>query len=160
LTLGGERTLVWSNTNSISNPHSSFSTRGAAINELGQFVGSAGGSSPGYYSTGVGFHSFLGNLIPTDLNNSRQIVGPTLGVAGLLDFDPNTTMIFGKLSPTDSSSQALGINQAGTIVGDFGGVSHAVILTPVPEPSSVALAGLALAGLSGGAVRKRFKPAT
>jgi len=44
--------------------------------------------------------------------------------------------------------------------GDFGGVSHAVILTPVPEPSSVALAGLALAGLSAFAVRKRFKPAT
>ncbi len=46
--------------------------------------------------------------------------------------------------------EAFGINDLGQIVGygDFAGGEHAFLLTPVPEPGSLALVGLAVGGLA------------
>lgn len=111
----GNRTLRWSAANLITVVGPLANTAGAAINDFGQSVGIVGGLS-GYYNNGTTFTG-LSAFLPQDLNNTREIVGSLSGVATWLDFDTNTTTTLGKLSPTDSSSTALGINQAGTIVG-------------------------------------------
>lgn len=115
---GGQfnQTLRWSAANLVTNPFPLFNSRGYAINDLAQFVGTVSTLSGGYYSNGSTVTN-LGFFLPEDLNNSRTIVGSVSGIATWLDFDTNTTTTLGKLSPTDSSSTALGINQAGTIVG-------------------------------------------
>ncbi len=195
------RVRTWSPTDSIGNPYPFANLYGIAINDLGQFVGadpSQFGPVRGRYSPGSGPTINLNQFIPSDLNNARQIVGyeridAQSGLAGLIDLDTNTKTILGKLAPSDASSQALGINQAGTIVGVSGasgafitdqnhnllsltslldpafsgwtilsaddinnagqivalgqfqdGLQHAVLLSPVPEPSTWLLATIAV----------------
>lgn len=60
-------------------------------------------------------------------------------------------------------TEATGINNAGLIAGDMltpGGIEHAFLLTPTPEPASIGLAGIAIAvplgyGFAKGRVRSR-----
>jgi len=181
-----DRTIKWDGSNTLSSPFPLSNSRGAALNDLGQLVVQSG--SAGAYNNGVNSTLTPLPLIPTDLNNSRFITGSTGEIASVLDFDSNVFTSLGKLSPTDSFSNALGINAAGTIVGvsqgsggfvadatytsiisltslldtgfagwtilsaddvnsagqiigvgQFNGVTHAVILTPVPEPTSCLL---------------------
>ncbi len=114
-----QRTIRWSSTNTAANPFPLSNTAGAAINDLGQFVGTSAWGISGYYSNGT-TNTSLGAFLPTDLNGDREIVGSVGGVAALLDFDTNMTTLLGKLSPGDLSSNALGINESGTIVGVSG----------------------------------------
>jgi len=184
--VGTNRTVKWDGSNVVTSPFLTLNSQGVAINDQGQYVGTT--ATGGYYSTNANIVTALSTFLPTDLNNSRQIVGSVSGVAALRDFDTNMTTLLGKLNPSDTTSQALGINQAGTIVGvstgsgafivdssmtmtsltslldvgfagwniltatdinnsgsiigvgQFNGVSHAVILTPVPEPTTCFLA--------------------
>lgn len=195
---GADRTLYWSATNAITNPYPVTNSQGRAINNLGQYVGTTAGGTLGYFaaSTAVARTS-LGTFIPTDINDSRMIVGSVGDMAHLLDFDLGVLTPLGKLNPTDTFSRALGINEAGTIVGvsqgtgafiydsnlgglqdltsllhsdfagwtilaaedinnknqiigvgTFGGQQRAVILTVVPEPSSLLLLALPAATVS------------
>ncbi|HEX3600498.1 MAG TPA: hypothetical protein VHU84_10175, partial [Lacipirellulaceae bacterium] len=190
------RTIEWSALNAITNPYPTTNTQGIANNNLGQYVGL---QPSGFYSVGgiSARQSLPAGFIPTDINDARQIPGSLLGIATLYDFDNSTTTTIGKLSPTDSSSNALGINQTGTIagvsqgtggflydqsqggplnltsllapqyagwtittaedinnvnqivgVGEFNGVSHAILLTPVPEPSALLLALMGCSALA------------
>jgi probable HAF family extracellular repeat protein len=111
---GGGRTIRWDASNTTSSPFPLTTTQGVAINNLNQFVGLR--STGGYYSTGMGITNLVG-FLPTDINDSREVVGSAGDVAALLDFDSSSTTLLGKLSLTDSFSRALGINEAGTIVG-------------------------------------------
>jgi len=185
ITVSTSRSLKWDSANTVSNPFPTTNSQAQAINDLGQYVGTT--PAAGYYSTSTNAVTVL-SMSPTDINNSRHIVGSLGGIAALLDFDTNMTTLLGKLNPSDPNSQALGINQAGTVVGvsngsgafivdssmtmasltslldvgfagwniltatdinnsgsiigvgQFNGVSHAVILTPVPEPTTCFLA--------------------
>jgi len=190
-----ERAVRWTSADVPSAPFGSSDTQGVAINDNNEFVGPNFGGVSGYFSSG-GPRTNLGLFLPTDLNNSREIVGAVGDMAALLDFDTNNTTLLGKLSLTDTYSQALGINENGTIVGisagtgafiydssmgglgnlssmlatgysgwtilaaedinnlgqiigvgRFDGVDLAVILTTaVPEPGTLLLATLAIAG--------------
>lgn len=189
---GGSRTIVWSSANTISNPFPVQNTQGYAINNLGQLAGQQLSGTGGYYSDGASFVS-LGGFLPEAMNDSRGIAGSISGVAALHFIDTNSTTTIGKLSPSDTSSNSLAINNAGTAVGVsvgtggfvydptnglqsltqelapafngwsilsasginnsgqiagiglFNGQQEAVLLTPVPEPSSIAIAAIGVA---------------
>ncbi|MBV9035607.1 MAG: DUF3466 family protein, partial [Acidobacteriaceae bacterium] len=99
------------------------SSSGYAINDTRQVVGGAGISTPSVS------HAFLySNDQMYDLNN---LIDPALGLM---------------------LSDARGINNHGQIVAEgytSGNSFHAFLLTPVPEPSTWTLFGVALLGLAG-----------
>jgi probable HAF family extracellular repeat protein len=115
------RTTEWSATNVRANIYPDDNTTGIALNNAGQFVGMVG--LDGYYSVGPTSDREIIPVIPTDINDSRQITGSTLYAtnpsrydAVLYDRDSMTRTVLDRFSPTDSAV-ALGINQAGTVVG-------------------------------------------
>ena len=87
--------------------------------------------------------------------------GPGRGLAFLYDGGPSFIDLNTVLEPTSGAgwtlNVALDINNFGQIVGtgSFGGVDHAFLLTPVPEPSTWALMLGGLALLAGLARRRR-----
>jgi probable HAF family extracellular repeat protein len=129
-----------------------------AINDLGQVVGYSLGSNSFeafIWQAGIGMKS-LGFLpggyasIAFDINNSGQVVGEGYYVGGggyVFIWDSNRGMRDLK-ALTDNSADgwtlysATGINSNGAIVG-YGlnplGSQHGYLLTPVPEPSTLAL---------------------
>lgn len=59
--------------------------------------------------------------------------------------------------PGATSNTALGINNAGQIVGDFGGnIGGGFLATPIPEPTSLRLFATGLAGIIIAIVRRRM----
>lgn len=113
-----ERTIRWNSTNTQSVHFVSSNTAGVAINDNSEFVGTNAFGSSGYFSPGTGTRTNIGSFIPSDINNARIIAGSMSGEAAAMDFDLSMTTLLGKLSPTDTSSRALGVNQAGKIVGE------------------------------------------
>lgn len=187
------QTVRWDSANTASPQFGVSVTKGLAINDSGQFVGQAffnadGSGGVGFYSPGDGSSSNLGFFYPTDLNNSRILAGSFDVFAAIRNQNVGSNQIIGKLSPSDSVARALGVNDAGTVVGfsqgtggfvydtttgmqsltsmlapesngwtvlsaddinnhgqvvgtgRFGGLDHAIILTPIPEPAGPLLA--------------------
>ncbi|MCL5105227.1 MAG: DUF3466 family protein [Armatimonadetes bacterium] len=142
------------------------------INDSGQIAGILYPGHAFLWSEAVGMH-YLGSLDEGDyydsisgLNNSGQIVGTYQhysGAGGPIPFlysDGQLTRV-ADLLPADSGWPAIygvgGINNHGQILayGYVNGKSHAFIMTPVPEPTSLlALAG-GVAGLGGLALKRR-----
>jgi uncharacterized membrane protein len=99
--------------------------------------------------------------VASDINNAGQIVGhfgDALGTHGFLDIDGNFTTL--DAPGGGSFTDAIGINDAGEIVGDFGvvgtGPHHGFVARPtsaVPEPSGLAILGVGLIGI--GILRRR-----
>jgi probable HAF family extracellular repeat protein len=159
---------------------------GADINAAGQVTGSASNiSSNGSTTFSLAFRTTAtGNLSDpgTDLGilpgfafNEPGSINSLGVVVGLSSNDPNDLTTYraflfdtqmrdlNDLIPAGSGwvlSDAYGINDAGQITGwgTINGQTHSYLLTPtgVPEPSSLVLAGGALAG--GWAVRRRRRP--
>lgn len=131
-----------------------------AINAAGDIVGSAETSSEvvAFLYTGGAMHD-LGNLgvghaTATSINNQGQIVGLAGGFGARAFLYENGSMVdlntLVDLPAGWHLSTAWDINDLGQIVGDAldaDGMPHAFLLNPVPEPSSIMLAGLALTGL-------------
>jgi probable HAF family extracellular repeat protein len=143
--------------------------RGAAmaINATGQVVGYDGNYHAFRYSNGT--MTSLGALggnssIPEDINASGQIVGySAVGttVHAFLYENGTITDLNTLIDPTSAGgilTYAYGINDSGRIIARVdtsGGATHAVLLTPLPEPSTFALLGISAIGLLVCAWRRR-----
>lgn len=127
-----------------------------AINDLGQVVGRASGEGINAAMWDDGVVTPLGALVEGercqawDINNRGQIVGES-GVHAFLwedgiMYDLND---FIPANPEWRLSGAHAINEHGQIAGwgRIGDGEHAFLLTPIPEPSPLFLAGLAALAL-------------
>jgi probable HAF family extracellular repeat protein len=136
----------------------SRSSEAMAINDHGHIVGDAGaGSTFRAFLWSNGTMTSLGALpgcdvsYASDINNSDQVVGWSRTSS-----DVEVAFLWSAGTMTDLSSaiapgsgwqlqRAVGINDAGQIAGygRLGGSTHAFLLTPIPEPSSLFLLGVA-----------------
>jgi probable HAF family extracellular repeat protein len=144
-------------------PGASF-TNAIGINDAGQIVGFFGdstGRDHGFFETGGSFTQIdvpgAGLTEAFGINNAGQIVGFFSGSTdsgGFLDTGGSFTQID---VPGAFGTDPSGINNAGQIVGSFfdstGG--HGFLATPIPEPSSLLLFDVGLAGF--GLFRRRRK---
>ncbi|MFO0811246.1 MAG: PEP-CTERM sorting domain-containing protein [Gemmataceae bacterium] len=145
---------------------------GWAINDGGQVAGSAdtasGVTHAFRYTDGAGMVD-LGALLPAGrseawgINNGGDVVGTSAGGAFLYRDGMGVTFLNAVIDPT--SGWTLGtpfdINDNGWIVGTGtrGGLQRAFLLTPIPEPSSLLLAGgAALMGVATRLCSRRIVP--
>ena len=126
---GGTYTASWNASNTQTNYFTvlGLNTEGTAIGPLGEFAGiqTTPSGTNGYYdSTGstLEYTNNLGTFIPAQINGSNVIAGQDNGdhEAAIYTISTLTETILGKLSPSDASSTANGINSAGTVVGTSG----------------------------------------
>lgn len=127
----------------LDQPGSTYTTV-SAINNLGQILGA---SSLGPFLLSGGAYAPLSVLgYPLGINDADQIVGEYTyqdTVEGFILNDGVYTLLN---VPGSQATEAEAINNAGQIVGDYGGTDgsyHAYLATPVPEPPSLRLVGLA-----------------
>jgi probable HAF family extracellular repeat protein len=114
-----DRALLWSSSNTISNPYPTTNAQAVAGNDSGQYVGTLSGGSPGFYSPGgASPRQNLGSFILQDINNSALIAGGTGSDAALYDVTTSTLLTVGKLNPLDTLARFLGINNLGMGVGE------------------------------------------
>jgi probable HAF family extracellular repeat protein len=159
--------LSGGNYTTLNVPHSVY-TLAAGINASGQIVGQyygvAGGSN--------GYHGFLlsgGSYTTLDVPDSDYTVAEGINDAGQVIGNYVADEIshgflwdgvnYTTLDPPGSVlTFAYGINASGQIVGqytDTGGREHGFLATPVSEPSTLLLLGIATVGLIGWAWRCR-----
>jgi len=117
-------TEEWSATGTATTYYSLLNTIGSSINDSGHFVGTENGNG-GYYSDGSSTSSItdsLGAFLPASFNNGSISAGEDdqSHEAAMYNVSTLTETILGKLSPSDSSSTASGINSSGTVVGTSG----------------------------------------
>ena len=151
-----------------------WSSEATAINNAGQVIGYSQGSGNNTHSFlfSNGAMSDLGTLpapfnvgtFAEGINDLGQVVGRswTLSLAEHAFLDNNGTMIDleNLLGPESgwTLSEAAGINDQGCIVGygeNPAGQARAFLLTPVPEPSAIALLLAGTACLLGSVWRRR-----
>jgi probable HAF family extracellular repeat protein len=121
------RTEEWSATNVPSTLFPSLNTQGYAIDNSGHFAGRTGSGSGtgGYYSNGSNQFTFttgIAGFLPNKMSSNDIIAGldESTVQAAMYNTATSTLTDLGFLLPTDTSSQAFGINDAGTIVGTSG----------------------------------------
>lgn len=133
-------------------------SKAQAINDLGVVVGSSGTKAALWDGSGALtlLSGLSGTAIAYDINDDGTVVGKAGSSAfvwteesGMQSFSSLLSAAYTGWTITDARS----VNDAGWVAATatFNGVSHAVILTPVPEPETWAmlLGGLAILGLAG-----------
>jgi probable HAF family extracellular repeat protein len=165
-TYSAQHACVWSNgtvTDIGTLPGFSIST-GSGINSSGQVTGFACDGSnfraflySGKTMTNLGTLSGYTSSFGRAINANGDVVGDVVNA----DFTVNHAMIYSNGTMTDLNTLihspanwtltvAYDINDSGQIVGagiDADGNPHAVLLTPVPEPSTIVLLGIAAVSL-------------
>lgn len=122
-TTTGNRTIEWSESNQIFNHYPNSIATPSAINNSAEHVGfeDIGRGYTGYFAESNGGPRspiFILNLILRDINDRRRIAGAINDDAVVFGMADNYVRSIGRLSPTDSSSIALGINEASVVVGE------------------------------------------
>lgn len=113
-----DRTVVWNASNGAIPRFPTANTKGTAIDEDNQIVGTQNGDTSGYHNSGASnFRTQLGSFLPFDYYG-QTAVGSDNGVATSWDLDLMQAMVLGKLFETDTSSTARGINSLGWVTGD------------------------------------------
>jgi hypothetical protein len=113
-----DRTNLWSPSNALTSPYPTANSRGVAINDNGNFVGTTAGGTVGYYSpSSASPRVSLGTFLPTDMTNDRVLSGSLGSDAAILTIDTNSLVNIGKLFPSDTFASALGLNNSLTAVG-------------------------------------------
>lgn len=162
--------LIWQNGNTTNlgalGGNSSYPND---INNDRQIVGYAEKSSGGYtaYMWDAGnltdLGTFGGSAQASAINNNGQIVGysntaPDDSISHAFIWQNGVMQDLGTLVDGGTSA-AYGINDHGQIVGyatAVDGMSHAVLWTPVPEPSSILVLLCGIGSLVGVAMRRRI----
>jgi probable HAF family extracellular repeat protein len=147
-------------------------SNGLAINASGEVTGNAINNLGDYEAflyngttmQGLGTLSGFANSWGIGINASGEVVGSLTGTYGVPQdamVDVGGTMydlnsLVGNLGGW-SLSEAEGVNDSGDIVGfgSVGGVQHGFLLTPTPEPSTLLLLVVGVAGVLAYAWRKR-----
>ncbi|HEY1601753.1 MAG TPA: PEP-CTERM sorting domain-containing protein [Pirellulales bacterium] len=129
-----------------------FTSIAYGLNGHGDVVGtdtalSTGGAgiSGGFLNIG-GVENAIPGIAPTGVNNSDIVVGTSTTGAAIYTLGGGLVNLDALIAPSSGwhITAAAAINDAGQIVGSGsfdGGPLHAVLLNPVPEPSTIALAG-------------------
>jgi hypothetical protein len=144
-------------------------TTAYGINDAGQVVGyyDGNGTQGGYLRNADGtltYYNPVGSYfsLPSSINNLGQIAGifdDTQGEHGFVR-DPDgtiTTIDYPGAGPNDTTD-VWGIDDQGRLTGDFtmsDGTIVAFIATPVPEPNSLAVAGITML-LAGACTRRSW----
>ena len=152
------------------------SSEASSINNSGVIVGHST-QADGYGSSWETYHAFIyedgvmrdigkswKKSVASDINNVGTVVG-TLDSSGIFDFE---AFIYSHGVLTNLNTQidadsgwtltcANAINESGQIVGygKLNGETHAYLLTPVPEPSAVAIVVMSALGFVWHVCRKR-----
>lgn len=159
----GEHAFLWEDgeMRDLGSPESGW-TLALALNDVGQVVGRSYSTRHAFLWDEVNGMQDLG-LLPgrewseaADVNNSGTIVGSSWTVTGgrAVVWQDGYIFDLNLLIPADSGWSlygANGINQDGLIVGSGGynGQAHAFLLTPIPEPTTLALFGFGVVALLG-----------
>ena len=134
---------------------------GEGLNDAGQVVGTATdalGQSLAFYYDGASTTSFAIGAAQCNqawgINNAGDIVGVYTSLADCSDaahgFVRHLGVDYTVDVPGAAQTDVLGINDDGWITGayiDANGATHAFIGSPIPEPATLALLALGLAGL-------------
>jgi uncharacterized membrane protein len=139
--------------NSRSQAFASDGTTTTLLNNLG-------GSGAGNFGTAFSINNALVNIIVGYSSSTPGTLVATAWNWSGASPDPTAIDLNSRLvsNPTGLFLvEALGVNDLGQIVGfgNIGGHDHAFLLTPVPEPGTMALCGLGLGGLAARAWRRR-----
>lgn len=161
------RAVMWQNgTMTYLGDLGGVSSSAASINDYGEAVGYSSNAQGEYHAvlwrdgTTIDLGMLAGHhTYAKAINNSNQIVGFASSYGAFLWQDGVMTDI-NTLISSDSAwniGQAWDINDSGQIIGcgDANGAIHAVLLNPVPEPSSILALLLGIWGIGGIAWRRR-----
>lgn len=143
---GFERAYIWDEANGMQElpTIAGGGTRATAINDIGLVVGGEFGLGGFLWDAVNGIRTIpIGGY---DINNLGQVVGGPTGEPAIWD-QTNGVQQLGDLIPNNLGWQlefAFAINDSGEIAGYglFSGEVRGFLMTPVPEPSSLILAGV------------------